>query len=215
MKLAGRGRRFATATEPPGRWPGQLADLAATLQLMPTVSWRRLSLTSPLPAEGCVGSFPTVLPRAILPSDTPLMEGLPMPQRLRLSLLWAAIAALSACSSSQRAEPETQPAPASARASEGTGDTRSTAARLGIPPGHLPPPGSCRVWIPGKPPGHQAKAGPCESVSRSAPPGSWVVYRPTADRKVVHVREIDSKRTGAVVRVRIFDAVSGAFLRDE
>ena len=24
-----------------------------------------------------------------------------------------------------------------------------------IPPGHLPPPGECRVWRPGIPPGHQ------------------------------------------------------------
>jgi hypothetical protein len=24
-----------------------------------------------------------------------------------------------------------------------------------IPPGHYPPPGECRVWIPGRPPGHQ------------------------------------------------------------
>jgi hypothetical protein len=24
-----------------------------------------------------------------------------------------------------------------------------------IPPGHLPPPGECRVWRPGVPPGHQ------------------------------------------------------------
>ena len=137
-----------------------------------------------------------------------------MPQTFRSGLFCGAIAALSACTSSQRTEPETQPAPASVRTSEASADTRSTAARLGIPPGHLPPPGSCRVWIPGKPPGHQAKAGPCESVSRSAPPGSWVVYRPTADRKVVHVREIDSKRAGTVVRVRIFDAATGAFLRD-
>ena len=25
----------------------------------------------------------------------------------------------------------------------------------GIPPGHLPPPGECRVWYPGVPPGQQ------------------------------------------------------------
>ena len=28
-------------------------------------------------------------------------------------------------------------------------------ASLGIPPGHYPPPGQCRVWLPGTPPGHQ------------------------------------------------------------
>jgi hypothetical protein len=31
---------------------------------------------------------------------------------------------------------------------------------------------------------------------------------------VVHVREIDRRRAGVVVRVRIFDAASGVFLRD-
>jgi hypothetical protein len=138
-----------------------------------------------------------------------------VPLTFRSSLLCGAIAALCACTSSQRTEPETVPAPASVRTSDANADNRSTAARLGIPPGHLPPPGSCRVWIPGKPPGHQAKAGPCEAVSRSAPAGSWIVYRPTADRKVVHVREVDGRQAGHVVRVRIYDLATGAFLRNE
>jgi len=30
-----------------------------------------------------------------------------------------------------------------------------------IPPGHLPPPGECRVWLPGLPPGHQPPPGRC------------------------------------------------------
>jgi hypothetical protein len=30
-----------------------------------------------------------------------------------------------------------------------------------IPPGHLPPPGECRVWLPGRPPGHQPPPGRC------------------------------------------------------
>src|SRR5258706_7886085 len=33
----------------------------------------------------------------------------------------------------------------------------STAATLGVPPGHLPKPGECRIWIPGTPPGRQPK----------------------------------------------------------
>src|SRR6266516_353093 len=33
----------------------------------------------------------------------------------------------------------------------------STAATLGVPPGHLPDEGECRVWIPGAPPGRQAR----------------------------------------------------------
>ena len=130
--------------------------------------------------------------------------------------LLAAVALVVACSSSQTSQPAPQPTPAAVRASDPAGPgTPSTAARLGIPPGHLPAPGECRVWVQGRPPGHQAKPGPCAEVSRTAPAGSWIVYRPTSDRKVVHVREVDSTSPGRVVRVRIFDAITGAFLRDE
>ena len=34
-------------------------------------------------------------------------------------------------------------------------------AHLGIPPGHLPPPGHCRIWVPGRPPGHQPPPDSC------------------------------------------------------
>ena len=68
--------------------------------------------------------------------------------------------------------------------------------------------------MPGQPPGHQAKSGPCAALLRTAPPGSWLVYRPT-DRKVVHVREIDARRAGVVVRVRVFDVATGRVVREE
>ena len=35
------------------------------------------------------------------------------------------------------------------------------AQRYNIPPGHLPAPGSCRVWFPGRPPGHQPPPTSC------------------------------------------------------
>ena len=93
----------------------------------------------------------------------------------------------------------------------------STAATLGIPPGHLPQAGECRIWIPGTPPGHQPKpkSRPCPGIATIAPAGSWIVYRPTEDRKVVHVREVDSRRAGAVVRIRIFDIETSRLLREE
>jgi hypothetical protein len=37
------------------------------------------------------------------------------------------------------------------------------AEEIGIPPGHRPPPGSCRVWYPGVPPGQQPPPGPCNA----------------------------------------------------
>src|SRR3989449_8806199 len=47
----------------------------------------------------------------------------------------------------------------------------STAATLGVPPGHLPKPGECRVWIPGVPPGRQPrpKSRACAGIEAVAP----------------------------------------------
>ena len=93
----------------------------------------------------------------------------------------------------------------------------STAATLGVPPGHLPKPGECRIWIPGTPPGRQPKpkSRPCPGIAPLAPPGSWIIYRPSDDKKVVHVREVDSRRAGAVIRIRVFDIESSLLLREE
>lgn len=45
-----------------------------------------------------------------------------------------------------------------------------------IPPGHLPPPGECRVWYPDRPPGHQPPPGPCGALQYRVPPGAFLVY---------------------------------------
>lgn len=124
---------------------------------------------------------------------------------IRLSACWLFLSATLACSSQSSSRPATAPVPS---------QVSGKAARLGIPPGHLPPPGTCRVWYPGRPPGRQPEPSSCDAAERAAPAGSWIVYRPGSDRKVVHVREIDRRRAGVVVRVRIFDAASGVFLRD-
>ena len=41
-----------------------------------------------------------------------------------------------------------------------------------IPPGHLPPPGACRVWFPDRPPGRQPAPGACDVA---VPPGAVLV----------------------------------------
>lgn len=94
------------------------------------------------------------------------------------------------------------------------GDVEDRSA-LRVPPGHMPNVGQCRIWFPGRPPGHQPKAGSCAGLQRTAPAGSWILYRPTSDRKVVHARVIDPKRNGIVVSVRIYDVDRGTYLRDE
>ena len=48
-------------------------------------------------------------------------------------------------------------------------------ARPRIPPGHLPPPGACRVWYPGTPPGHQPPPGSCRVLRHHVPRGAWLV----------------------------------------
>ena len=45
-----------------------------------------------------------------------------------------------------------------------------------IPPGHLPPPGECRIWFEGRPPGHQPPPGSCRYLSRRVPPGAFLVW---------------------------------------
>jgi len=93
----------------------------------------------------------------------------------------------------------------------------STAATLGVPPGHLPDEGECRIWIPGTPPGHQPrpKSRPCSGIESLAPAGSWIIYRPLENRKLVYVREVDGRRGGLVIRTRIFDIETTRLLREE
>lgn len=45
-----------------------------------------------------------------------------------------------------------------------------------IPPGHLPPPGQCRIWYPDRPPGHQPPPGPCHVLQYQVPPGAVLVH---------------------------------------
>jgi hypothetical protein len=116
-----------------------------------------------------------------------------------------ALLGATACTSLRPATEE-RPAPQQHR--------RTTAATLGVPPGHLPPPGQCRVWVPGNPPGHQARSRSCAGIERQAAAGTWILYRPNRDRKVVHVRVVDRRRPGVVVRLRIYDAQRGTLIRE-
>jgi len=56
-------------------------------------------------------------------------------------------------------------------------DNRDSRGAQGIPPGHLPPPGECRVWYNGKPPGHQPAPTDCATARREAARnGGRVIY---------------------------------------
>ncbi len=91
----------------------------------------------------------------------------------------------------------------------------STAVTLGVPPGHLPPVGMCRVWIRGRPPGRQPRPRTCDNILANAPAGAMILYRPTESRRLVRVRYVDNVRVGVIVRIRLFEAASGKFLREE
>ena len=62
-----------------------------------------------------------------------------------------------------------------------------------VPPGHMPPPGSCRIWFPGRPPGHQPAPGSCRVLSRQVPRGAYLIandrrwsYGELSDRRFRH-----------------------------
>ena len=44
-----------------------------------------------------------------------------------------------------------------------------------IPPGHMPPPGECRIWYPDLPPGQQPPPGKCHELERRVPSGAILV----------------------------------------
>ena len=87
--------------------------------------------------------------------------------------------------------------------------------RLDVPPGQFPPLGQCRIWIPGRPPGRQERARSCDEIESGAPAGAWILQRPSGNRRIVRVRYVHATRAGVVVRIRLFDAATRRFLREE
>ena len=77
-----------------------------------------------------------------------------------------------------------------------------TPAALRIPPGHLPPPGECRIRHPDMPPGQQP------------PPGAWLIRHPDDDRENVYVSVYDQARSGLVIVIRVFNAATGSFFSE-
>lgn len=46
----------------------------------------------------------------------------------------------------------------------------------GVPRGHYPPPGQCRLWYQGRPPGQQPAATKCSALMGRVPAGAFVLY---------------------------------------
>jgi len=128
--------------------------------------------------------------------------------QLRSIALAAAMLLLLGCSSSTFVVSNTEPAPHQvAHATKA-----QTAKNLGIPPGHLPAPGKCRIWYPGKPPGHQPRAGSCATLARQVPPGAWLITRDKGSPGRVRVTAYE---TPELVSVRIYSVSSGQLIDDK
>jgi hypothetical protein len=132
----------------------------------------------------------------------------------KTALTLIAALATSACGTVLVTSDPTSDEPAASSQSAG-GPGPSTAATLGIPPGHLPEPGQCRVWIPGEPPGHQGPEGDCAALASQVPLDGWLVYRPSKSKKEVQVSVYDGRRPNVVVVIRFYDANRGTLLREE
>lgn len=57
----------------------------------------------------------------------------------------------------------------------GGGPVHYPSESVNIPPGHMPPPGECRIWFPDRPPGQQPPPGPCSELRHHVPPGAILV----------------------------------------
>ncbi|HMB68639.1 MAG TPA: hypothetical protein VKU85_04985 [bacterium] len=127
--------------------------------------------------------------------------------------LAGALALLAGCSSGHvvvRSEPAPSPSPKSSPAPVPQGPVAS----LKIPKGHYPPPGQCRIWIPGVPPGKQPAPDACLSLHDDIPPGAWVLYRPVREKKLVEVTAYDPRVPKRVQWVRYYDMGSGRFVHE-
>jgi hypothetical protein len=89
------------------------------------------------------------------------------------------------------------------RTGSGSGKSYPSYRTLNIPNGHLPPPGSCRVWHPGKPPGQQPPPSSCTQALKDFKPGTWIITRSDSDKKLLEVKE--KKSNGVDTNLYVID----------
>jgi hypothetical protein len=122
---------------------------------------------------------------------------------------WLALVVTAAGCGGKSAPPAPTPVTFEDRLVIGENDDKSP---LRIAPEQLPAAGQCRLWHPGKPVREQPRAGTCAQIEPTAPPESWILYRPSQDPRLVHVRIVDPDQAGLVTQVRVYDAMRGTYL---
>lgn len=71
----------------------------------------------------------------------------------------------------------------------------------GVPRGHYPPPGSCRIWYPNRPPGHQPPPTSCGNLRGvRLEPGAFILHGDRAYDADYDWREEERRRPGSVGR---------------
>ena len=89
------------------------------------------------------------------------------------------------------------------------------AALLTIPQSQLPRAGECRIWTPGRSMSSQRPPGRCTTLIRDVPPGSWLIRRPTWDRRHFRVEIYHPTRPGVPVAVRLYEAETRLFVGEQ
>lgn len=145
-------------------------------------------------------------------------------RRIGPGLLCALAALAAGCSGN--AAPDAAPAsPAGAAQAAGspppassvsTGQTGTAPGRTSadIPPDYVPPPGMCRVWVPGEPADEEASrfpVGRCSTLRQSLPEDAWLIYRPTDDSGRFRAWQYDGN--GQVRAQRLYDLATGRLIR--
>ena len=71
----------------------------------------------------------------------------------------------------------------------------------GVPRGHYPPPGQCRVWYPNRPPGHQPPPADCQSLAGTRlEPGAFILHGDQAYDAEYDWRKEEARKPGSVGR---------------
>jgi hypothetical protein len=101
-------------------------------------------------------------------------------------LLSLAVLGTAACASNRTAVPGGSPssattpraeAPAAANSGKARGEPARGPRKLnGVPPGHYPKAGECRLWHSGRPPGQQPKATACRNLIGHVPDGAFILH---------------------------------------